>query len=220
MYLIEIGTGTANSLEGDRFYLWSERCVAGILTLEYFIRWTQNKRYPLTVFGAIDLLAIFPFWIGFFVPPEWLGMVRTLRVMRLLKFFRYHRGLQFVALAFYRSMMQLRALSVPILIGIIFSTVAMYEAEHLAQPETFKNIFSTLWFTLVTITTVGYGDMSPVTHMGKIIAMVTFIPVLSLFAGIIGVLGSAFTKVIEEEADPANDPLEMFKEVRVSQSNN
>lgn len=95
---------------------------------------------------------------------------------------------------------------------MIFSTVAMYEAEHTAQPEVFKSMFDSLWFTAVTVTTVGYGDMSPVTILGKIVAMFTFISALSLFAGVVGVLGSALTRVIEEQTDLGNDPVLLFGE--------
>ena len=94
----------------------------------------------------------------------------------------------------------------------------MHQAEKEAQPEVFNSVFNTAWFTMVTVTTVGYGDISPSTVAGKIIAMMTFIPALAIFAGIIGVLGSSFIKVVEEEIDPNIDPLEEFaKQKRVRQ---
>ena len=211
LFLIELGTGSNNSYQGHYLFLWIERVIALIFTAEYILRWYKDKRYPLTVFGLIDLLAIFPFWVGFFVPLNWLGLVRSLRILRLFKFFRYSRGLQLVALGFYRAFKQIKYLCFPVLIAILFSTVAMYEAEHASQPEAFNNLFNTFWFTMVTATTVGYGDMSPVTVIGRIIAMATFVSVLSLFAGFIGVIGSALSKVLDEEVDPSVDPILMFK---------
>jgi voltage-gated potassium channel len=211
LFFVELSTGSENSYQSHHLFLWIERAIASIFTVEYIMRWSKNRRYPLTAFGLIDLLAIFPFWAGFFVPLSWLGLVRSLRILRLFKFFRYSRGLQLVALGFYRAMDQIKYLCFPVVIAILFSTVAMYEAEHTAQPEAFENLFSAFWFTMVTATTVGYGDISPITVVGKIIAMVTFISVLSLFAGFIGVIGSALSKVLDEEIDPSVDPISMFK---------
>ena len=220
-YLVEVSTGSVNSHQSHWFFLFSERVVAGIFTLEYLTRLlarADNKhalvKYIKSPLGMIDLLAILPFWAGFYVPLEWLGIVRTLRILRLLKFFRYDRPLQFVALAFYRSYFQLKPLFFPAIVVILFSTVAMYEVEKIAQPEAFGNIFDSFWFTAVTITTVGYGDMSPVTILGRVIAMITFISALALFAGIVGVLGSALTKIIEEQQDPNNNPLFLLEQVK------
>ncbi|MHA2280112.1 MAG: ion transporter [Promethearchaeota archaeon] len=215
LFFVELGTGSENSHQSHHFFLWAERVIASVFTIEYLMRWTKNKKYPLTAFGLIDLLAIFPFWVGFFVPPGWLGLVRSLRILRLFKFFRYSRGLQLVALGFYRAIDQIKYLCFPVMIAILFSTVAMYEAEHAAQPEAFKDLFDAFWFTMVTATTVGYGDISPATVIGKIIAMVTFVSVLSLFAGFIGVIGGALSKVLDEEVDPNIDPISMFKETKL-----
>jgi len=219
MYLFEMISGTQNSLEGHVFFLWSERIVAAIFTLEIFWRMQKERgAYIWSVMYWIDVLAIFPFWLGFGAPVKWLGIVRTLRVLRLLKFFRYSRGLQLVALGFYKAGAQLKYLAFPVLVAVIFSTVAMYEAEHLAQPESFSNLFKTFWFTMVTVTTVGYGDMSPITIPGQMIAMVTFLVVLSLFAGALGVMGSSMSKVLDDETDSDFDPIELHEKQRSSVS--
>ena len=223
-YIVEVSTGTENSYESHWVFLWSERIIASIFTLEYLIRilgkatvYGRGRKatleYIASPLGIIDLISILPFWVGFYVPPHWLGMIRTLRILRLLKYFRYSRSLQFVALAFYRSAYQLRPLSFPVAVSILFSTVAMYEAEHLAQPEVFKSMFDSFWFTVVTITTVGYGDMSPITILGKIIAIIIFISALSLFAGIVSVLGPALTQIMEEQVNPDNDPMYLCRQV-------
>lgn len=210
-FFIELNTGSENSHQSHWAFLWLERIIASVFTIEYIVRWVKEKKYPMTPLGAIDLLAIVPFWVGFFVPPQWLGLIRSLRILRLLKFFRYSRGLQLVALGFYRAYSQLKYLAFPVAVAIMFSTVAMYEAEHLAQPEAFSSLFDAFWFSMVTATTVGYGDISPATIIGKVIAMATFVSVLSLFAGFIGVLGSSLSKVLDEEIDPEVDPILLFK---------
>lgn len=220
MYLFEMVQGTANSLESPAFFLWSERIVAALFTLEFVWRWKRApKTYPKSAMAVVDLVAIIPFWIGFFVPTSWLGIIRTMRVFRLVKLFRYSRGLQLVALGFYRSFRQLKYLAFPVVIAVIFSTVAMYEAEHIAQPDAFDGLFNAFWFTTVTVTTVGYGDISPVTMPGKLIAMLTFLTVLSLFAGFIGVVGNAMSKVLDEEVDPDVDPISLFKMEQSSKEN-
>jgi len=219
-YIVEISTGSANSRDGVPIFLWIERTIAFLLTVEYGLRIVRRAKttnwweYPTSIMGIIDLASILPFWVGFFVPASWLGMVRTLRILRLFKFIRYSRSLQLVALGFYRSWNLLKSLAFGMVIVSLLCMACMHQAEKDAQPEAFDSVFNTAWFTMVTVTTVGYGDMSPVTKAGKLIAMMTFIPSLALFAGIIGVLGSSFVKVIEEEIDPNVDPIQKFKEAR------
>ena len=88
--------------------------------------------------------------------------------------------------------------------------MAIFEVESEAQPDKFVTLFDAAYFTMVTVATVGYGDISPITPLGRIITMFTFVTALAIFAGILGVLGSSFFKVIEEEIDPNIDPLEEF----------
>lgn len=231
-YMIELTTGSQHSLQGNPAFLWLERVVASIFTVEYFWRWIDSMRkrrlihlslrdqrasildYPTSALGVIDLIAILPFWVGFFVPLAWLGLVRSLRILRLLKYFRYSRSLQLVALAWYRAWWQFKALGFAMFIFGLFSMAAMYQAERNAQPEAFDGIFNALWFTVVTVTTVGYGDMSPVTTVGKVLAMLTFLPSLAVFAGVIGIFSNVFSTVLDEELDPNVDPIAKFGEAR------
>ena len=215
-FLIETHLKTENSLQGPLFFLWLERSIAVLFTIEWAIRFHRNlDGYRRSVWNFIDLIAIVPFWIGFTISwwwPQHLHLIRTLRIFRLLKFFRYSRSLQLVALGFYRAWPQVKSLLFSMMIVGLFSMVAMHEAERKAQPEEFDSLFDSLWFTAVTAKTVGYGDISPVTVVGKCVAMVTFVFALSLFAAIVGVLGSSFSKVIEEEMDPNVDPIQKFRE--------
>ena len=122
--------------------------------------------------------------------------MRTFRVFRLLKFFRYSRSLQLVALGFYRATPALKPLIFSQCIIGLFCTVAIFEVESEAQPDKFVTLFDAAYFTMVTVATVGYGDISPITPLGRIITMFTFVTALAIFAGILGVLGSSFFKVI------------------------
>ena len=216
IYLLELSTGAKNTLETHQFFLWTERIIATVFTVEYFLRWADDLKdnrklhYPHSPLGIIDLISILPFWIGFFVPVSWLHLIRTFRIFRLLKFFRYSRSLQLVALGFYRAYPALKPLAFSQFIIGLFCTVAIFEIESEAQPEKFSSLFDAAYFTMVTVATVGYGDLSPVTTLGRIVTMFTFVTALAIFAGILGVLGSSFFKVMEEEIDPNIDPLKEF----------
>jgi len=220
-YFVEISLGGSDSYQSHPGFLWFERFVATVFTIEYLVRWKRNRHkgfwhYPTSALGIIDFIAIAPFWVGFFVPAAALGLVRTLRVLRLLKLIRYNRSLQLIALGFYRAGSQLKALCFAMLIVGLFSSAAIYQTEHDAQPDAFENMFSAFWFTAVTATTVGYGDISPITFAGKMVAMFTFVTALSIFAGIVGVLGNSFSSVLEEEKDPNVDPVKMFKQAKAA----
>jgi len=199
------------------FFLWSERIVALIFTVEYAFRWWRNSGrgfYPRTAFGMIDLISILPFWIGFLpILRPYLHLVRTLRVLRMLKFFRYNRSLQLVALGFYRAWFNLRPLLFMTGIILLFTLFALYEVEGPTQPE-FRNLFTLSWFLEVTATTVGYGDLSPQTAAGRVIVMGFMIAGLAVVMACFSAITGAFDQVFAEEADPNLDPFEEFKKVK------
>lgn len=221
IYLVEISTGVSDSYHSHPFFLWTERVIASIFTLEYVLRWIDDAHdnvgwhYPYSPLGIIDLISILPFWVGFFVPVSFLHLIRTLRIFRLLKFFRYSRSLQLVALGFYRAWPALKPLCFSQMIIGMFCTVFIFEIESVAQPEKFRNLLDAAYFTMVTVATVGYGDLSPVTPLGKMATMFTILTALAVFAGMLGVLGSSFFKVMEEEIDPNIDPIEEYHKEKV-----
>ena len=218
MLLIECHLYPTQDSRGSHWgFLWSERIVASILTIEWAFRWWRNsgsKKYLLSPFGIIDFISILPFWLGFipFFSP-YLHLVRTLRVLRLLKFFRYNRSLQLVALGFYRAWFNLKPLLFTTLIIVLFTMFALYEVEGPHQEE-FRNMFTVTYFLETTATTVGYGDLSPQSIGGKAIIMVFMIAGLAIFMACFSAITSAFDQVIKEEADPDIDPLEEFRKVK------
>jgi voltage-gated potassium channel len=124
-----------------------------------------------------------------------------MRTLRLLKLYRYSRGLQLLARGFNQALDQLKALGFAVFVTAFASQGAMYEAERYAQPETFGSLIDSFWFTVVTVTTVGYGDMYPITLAGRIVAILTFITGITLVATFTGVMGSSFAVVFQEEAE-------------------
>lgn len=226
MLFWEISLRSDNSLvEGMWVFLWCERIIGTLFALEYLARWWEDYKnphgnfdvghnYPLSAMGVIDLLSFLPFLVGFFVPLGWLGWIRALRIIRLLKLFRYWRGLQIVALGFYKSWYFLKPLVFALIIVTLFASVIMYECEHVEQPDTFGNIANCYWFALVSATTVGYGDMSPHTMIGKVCcATILFVPAILIFAAVVGTIGNGFQITMQMEQDPTIDPIDEFKKI-------
>ena len=227
MLIIEVepsfGWGGENSRFSDtKFFLWSERFVAIVFTIEFLLRLRRTqqryyiglrKKFPFihfTPFAIIDILAIAPFWLGFFAPVHWLSYIRMARVLRLLKYYRYSRALQLNALGFYRAFSQLKGLAFQLLIASVIFTLVVFEAEHEKQPEKFGNLLECAWFTIVTVTTVGYGDRYPQTVIGLAFVGITLVFIIAQMTAAIGILNAAFHQVMEEERDPNSDPLELW----------
>ncbi len=206
MYFVEIEWGkTQHSRAGWPFFLFSERVVAVYFTIEYFVRWFSAKdklRYPRTVLGIIDLTAIVPFYIGFFVPASSLRLIRTLRVLRVLKFYRYNHAMQNFVNSFARVTSELKIIGTLVLLFIILSSTVIFECEREAQPDTFDNYSDAVWWCVVTLTTVGYGDAYPVTNMGRVVATVTVVFGLGIFGTFISLIGSSFLMNLQEETTP------------------
>lgn len=228
-YVVESLMGTPDSRHGWMGFLWLERCIATFFIFEYFVRLIEDRLYPdatedinfvpglrgyvSSPLGIVDLLSWLPFLVGFFVPINFLGIIRALRVLRLFKYFRYSRHMQLVALGFYRSWVHLKTIIFVLFIVGLFNSIIMYEIEHEYQPDKFATLLDSCWYVLVSATTVGYGDISPISPLGKVVAAFTLLlPTLAIYAGMIGILGGMFNTVLEEEKDPNIDPIQKFKE--------
>ncbi len=208
LYFIELQYNqTRSSLDVDAWsgFIWIERVIAGFFTLEYALRIRlapRKGKYLVSSLGLIDLVSILPFWIGFYpgLSQEQLGLVRGARTLRLLKMFRYNPKLA----EFVRSMYNNRVRVIPIfLITIMYlmiSSTVIYEVERRAQPDVFRVYGDSIWWAVVTSTTVGYGDKYPVTPLGQGIS------VLMMMVGI-GIVGMIFGFFADSFHDP-RQPLE------------
>lgn len=150
-------------------------------------------RYALSPMALIDLAAILPSYL-FFVDAD-LRVIRALRLLRLARLGKVGRYSE-AAIVLMRVLRAKReemllTLSLVGLLGVVFASLAYY-AEHQAQPEAFPDIPHALWWAFVTITTVGYGDLAPITPLGKIIGVCTAVLGILMIALPTGVLGAAF----------------------------
>ena len=225
LLFVELGFGTQNSLDSKMWlFLWCERLTAIIFMLEYFCRWIEDEHnpeghldighhyYPLSVMGIIDLLAWLPFLIGFFIPIHLLGWVRALRVLRVLKLFRYSRVLQLFALAIYKSLWFLKAVFFVIVCSGLLAAVLIREAERSVQPENFDNLFTVFYFIATADSTVGFGDVTPKTDLGRLLTiLLIYIPGIAVFGSVIGIIGNSLSEVMVMERNPNIDPIEEFK---------
>lgn len=156
-----------------------------IFTLEYVARiWVSiespnlNKaapiksriKYILSPVSLIDFLAIAPFYLSYLFAID-LRYLRMLRMLRLLKLTHYFKGLRLFVDVLKKELPSIGAAVIIMSVLVILSASVMYSVEHDAQPDVFDSIPSAIWWSVVTMTTVGYGDVTPVTFLGKFISI-------------------------------------------------
>lgn len=148
-------------------------------------------KYILGFTGIIDLLAILPSLLPllFSVDLRWL---RVLRLLRLLKISHYSSALEDLFSAINHERSSFAAASYLFVLALFFASSLMYVAENSVQPEKFSSIPETMWWSLITLTTVGYGDVSPISPFGKIIGAFTAIMGVFSVALLTGIVANAF----------------------------
>jgi voltage-gated potassium channel len=174
-------------------------CVV-VFTIEYFLRIfvAENKpKFIFGFFGIIDLLAILPFYLSFGVDLRSLRALRFLRLFRVLKLVRYNRAMNHFIRAMKSSKEEIVLFIFITLILIYFSAVGIYYFENQAQPEHFSSIFDSLWWAIITLTTVGYGDVYPITVGGKVFTFAILLIGLGIVAVPTGIISSALTKSVD-----------------------
>lgn len=150
-------------------------------------------RHALTPLAVADLLAFLPALLTLGTADlRFIRVVRLLRLARILKITRYSAATRLFWRVLVATRMELLLSLTLMLILLILASGAMYHAEHEAQPESFSSIPATMWWAIATLTTVGYGDITPITTLGKMIASVIAILGIAMFALPTGILGAAF----------------------------
>ncbi|OHB78508.1 MAG: voltage-gated potassium channel [Planctomycetes bacterium RBG_16_64_12] len=181
-----------------RFWLYVVEVVTvALFTLEYALRiLVADKRlgFIFSFYGLVDLLAILPFYISAGVDLRAVRIVRLFRVFRLFKFLRYTEALQRFRDAFREIKEELALYLISTALLVYLSSVGIYYFESEAQPDQFASVFHCLWWSVVTLTTVGYGDVYPVTIGGKIFTAFVLIAGIGIIAVPTGLLASALTR--------------------------
>ena len=187
---------------GARFFRVFEWFSLLVFAVEYALRlWSAGEveryrgvlgrlRWALSMAAVIDLLAIVP---AMFVPD--MRLVRVLRLPRLIriaKLGRYSLALRTLRRVVNARMPDLASLSFVLMILLVLSSSLMFHLEHDAQPDQFSSIPATMWWGIVTLTTIGYGDMAPITVEGRMLGALVAILGIGMFALPAGLLGGAF----------------------------
>ena len=194
-----------------------ELITVAVFTVEYLLRiWTADLLYPETkhphlkyffsFMAIIDLLAILPFYLPFISADlRFLRMMRLFRLFRLLRVFklgRYFEALQVIVRVIRTSAPQL-IMSVAICFFVmLFSAIIMYTVENPVQPEQFPNVISSLWWAICTLTTVGYGDVYPITHIGRFFASLISLVGIGIIAIPTGIIAAGFNQAISKDDEP------------------
>jgi voltage-gated potassium channel len=193
-------------------WFWGFEVLAvAVFTMEYLLRlWSAPEdpeyrgrlRFALRPIVLIDLLAILPFYLIFFPADlRFLRALRLFRIFRLGKLGRYSRAMQSLRVGFDSRKEELVLSGFAMLMLIVMASSALYYVEHPHQPEDFSSIPATMWWGVATLTTVGYGDVTPITGLGKALGSVVAILGIGMFAVPTGILGAAFSEAMQAKKD-------------------
>lgn len=201
------------------FFFWVESAFGAIFLTEYVARiWIAGEnpryagfsgriRYILSVPAIIDLLALSPLLLAFVGTEVFLlRLFRLIRILRLARLGRYSKAINTIVFAVKsRSYELLMSLCFAGILLLVSSTL-LYLFESDTQPESFGSIPRAMWWSIATLTTVGYGDVYPITMIGKVLAGFTAITGIGLIAMPTGILAAAFSDAIQKQRESKNSP--------------
>jgi len=190
-----------------------------VFTIEYILRlWscTENVhfsrplkgrlRYAITPIALIDLLAIVPFYLPFIFPVDLriLRMLRLIRILRVFKLVRYTKSFDLLIKVIRREKEALVITFFILCMILILASSLMYYAECDAQPEAFSSIPHAMWWAVASLTTVGYGDIYPITAIGKFLGSLIAIVGIGFIALPTGILTSGYVEELKKSSDEMN----------------
>jgi len=195
-------------------------------TIEYILRiWVADLLYPekgkiqarftyiFSILGIIDLLAVLPFYLPYIFTFD-SRIIRILRLFRLFRVFKlshYNESLLILARVVSSRKNELYVTCFTMFVVLLMSSAIMFELEREAQPDKFNNILESFWWSIATLTTVGYGDIYPVTAGGKIIAAITAFIGIGLIALPTAIISAGFLYELRK-----TDEVEEFKHDKLS----
>ena len=175
-----------------------------IFSIEYLLRvYVSRKplRYIFSFYGIIDLLAILPFYLKGAYDFRALRAFRILRIFQALKLIRYNKALNRIHIAAKIVREEMILFLIVTCIFIFLASAGIYFFENKAQPDVFTSVLQSGWWAIVTLTTVGYGDVYPITMGGKIFTFFILLIGVGIVTVPAGLVASALSKAREEEED-------------------
>jgi voltage-gated potassium channel len=181
-----------------------------IFTVEYLLRlWVADMdesvkksrlRFVLSPLGLIDLLAIIPFYLPmlFAVDLRVVRILRLLRILRIFKLGRYSKSLKTILQVYRETKTDLAITLFFVFVLLVLSSTLMYHIENEAQPGKFASIGHAFWWSIATLTTVGYGDVFPVTVAGKFLSAIIALIGIGFIALPTGIISSSFMDKIQK----------------------
>lgn len=159
-----------------------------------------RARLVLRTMSIIDLLAILPFYLPFLgIDLRSLRVLRLLRILRVGKVGRYYSSLTLIKHVFQSKKEELVLTSVLMGLLLVVASSVLYYCENTVQPDAFSSIPATMWWAVATLTTVGYGDLYPITFLGKFFASIIAVLGIGMFALPTGIIGAGFVEAIQKK---------------------
>ena len=185
----------------------AEVIIVALFTVEYLLRLLVADRkwaFIFSFYGLIDLCAILPFYIARGLDLRSVRVFRLFSLFRVFKALRYSNAIERFRPAFTRIREELILFMIATGFLLFIASVGIYHFEHTAQPEQFKSVFHCLWWAVVTLTTVGYGDVYPVTVGGKVFTSFVAIIGIGIVAVPAGLFASALTGAAGDDSEESN----------------
>ena len=164
-------------------------------------------RYLLSPMGIIDLLAFLPTVLAWFlpVPAGFISIVILLRLVRLVKITRYMRGMHTITRVIRRRRHEIIASFMVLGLMAVIASVLMYEVEHAAQPEKFDSVLTGMYWAVTTMSSTGYGDLTPITPLGRLIGWLLMVLSIALVAIPGGIFSAGFVEEFRESKELQSD---------------
>ncbi len=205
------------------WFLWFEYCSVGVFSAEYVLRvWTcvedplyrrpvrGRLRFMVSALALVDLSAVLPFYLPFLAMDlrvlRMFRMLRIMRLMRIAKLGRYSQSLQMLLRVVKSKKEELTSSACILLILVVVAATLIYYAEHETQPKAFSSIPAAMWWSVVTLTTIGYGDVYPVTVVGKLLASVIAVLGIGMVALPTAVLGAGLLEEMQRHKKTVQCP--------------